>query len=152
MDTTRAYEDLSEQLKQRCEGVVGHFAYSPEIWAEGLPDWQLQHMTGGKRFSYKMPLVNTSERGKKGLYFHFLNECSFPSDPDLLPILKEHCFKDKYIQTVDWREGDIHLSHQILTLHRREQNDPQILANRVLNRYGFDFRKVFPDSKPLYVK
>lgn len=152
MNTTMAYDDLSPELKQRCEGVIGHFRYAPDIWAEGLPEWQHNGMTAGKTFMYKMPLVNRSEKGRVGLYFHFLNECSFPEDPDLLEILKKHCFQSKYIQTVDWRPGDIHLSHQILTLHRREQNDPKILSERLLNRYTFNFAKKYPGQKPLYIK
>ena len=151
MDTTKAFDDLSAELKKRCEKVIGHFRYAPEVWAEGLPEWQQTYMTNGQLFEYRMPLVNTSERGRKGLYFHFLNECSFPADPELLPVLKEHCFQQKYIQTVDWRPGDIHLSHQILTLHRREENDPKILSERILNRYTFNFEKKFPGQKPLYL-
>jgi alpha-ketoglutarate-dependent taurine dioxygenase len=152
MDTTRAYADLSPELKERCESVIGHFNYSPDIWAEGLPDWQRKNMLSAKNGGYKMKLVNTSERNKKGLYFHYLNECSFPSDPQLLDILKTHCFQKKYIQTLDWRVGDIHLSHQILTLHKREQNGPQILENRVLHRYTFDFNKIYPEQLPFYLK
>lgn len=151
MDTTKAYADLSPALKERCEAVIGHFKYAPEIWAEGLPEWQLKGMLRGKVFEYRAPLVNMSATGKKGLYFHFLNECSFPADPELLAILKKHCLNDKYIQTIDWQIGDIHFSNQILTLHRREQNDPAILANRILNRYTFNFAKKFPDQKPFYL-
>ena len=151
MDTTRAYEDLSDELKSRCENVIGHFSYSPDVWAEGLPEWQRANMLAAKKSGYRMKLVNTSERGKKGLYFHYLNECSFPTDPELLDVLKKHCFQKKYIQTLDWRVGDIHLSHQILTLHKREQDDPHILQNRVLHRYTFDFEKYYPGQKPLYL-
>lgn len=152
MDTTKAYADLSQELKDRCESVIGHFRYAPDIWAEGLPDWQQYYMTGGQNLGYKMRLVNTSEKGRKGLYFHFLNECSFPSDPELLEILKKHCFQPKYIQTLDWRPGDIHLSHQILTLHRREPIDQKALNERLLHRYTFNFEKKYPEQKPLYLK
>lgn len=151
MDTTRAYDDLSIELKNRCADVVGHFSYSPDVWAEGLPDWQRAGMLSAKKGGYKMKLVNTSERGKKGLYFHYLNECSFPTDPELLDILKKHCFQKKYIQTLDWRPGDIHLSHQVLTLHKREQNDPKMLQNRVLHRYTFNFEKYYPGQSALYL-
>lgn len=152
MDTTKAYDDLSDSLKLRCETVIGHFKYSPEVWAEGLPPWLLRFMTqGGKVFLYEMPLVNLSECGRKGLYFHYLNDCSFPSDPQLFQILKEHCFQSKYIQTIKWRPGDIHLSHQIFTLHRRNQDDPAILSNRILHRLTFNFNKIYPEAKPLYI-
>jgi alpha-ketoglutarate-dependent taurine dioxygenase len=153
MDTTKAYEDLPLEIKKRCDNVIGHFRYSPAIWAEGLPDWQLKGMLAGAKTGggYRMKLVNTSERGKKGLYFHYLNECQFPDDPELLETLKAHCFQEKYIQRIDWRPGDVHISHQILTLHKREQNDPEILEQRVLHRYTFDFAKYYPDQKPLYL-
>jgi alpha-ketoglutarate-dependent taurine dioxygenase len=142
MDTTKAYEDLSSELKIRCQSVTGRFEYSPEIWAEGLPSWQYEGMVQSKEPFYEMPLVNTSRKGKKGLYFHYLNKCHFPSDPDLLNILKDHCFKDKYIQTIEWQPGDIHLSDQVLTLHKRNQDGEDILSKRVLHRYTFQFDNI----------
>jgi alpha-ketoglutarate-dependent taurine dioxygenase len=139
MDTTRAYEEMSPDLKKRCEGVVGRYVYSPEVWAEGLPAWQYEGMLRNKEEFYEMPLLNKSFKGKTGLYFHFLNSCSFPTDPGLLEVLKTHCFQDRYIQDMQWEPGDIHLSDQVLTLHKRVQNDPQILSKRVLHRYTFNF-------------
>lgn len=139
MDTTKAYEDMSAELKNRCEGVIGHYVYSPEVWAEGLPAWQYEGMLKNKEPFYEMPLLNKSLRGKIGLYFHYLNSCSFPADPALLNELKSHCFQEKYIQEMDWMPGDIHLSDQVLTLHKRVQNDPEILKHRVLHRYTFHF-------------
>lgn len=139
MDTTKAYEAMTQELKQRCQGVIGKFEYAPEIWAEGLPDDQFQSMVKNKEEFYEMPLINESFRGKKGLYLHYHNKCSFPSDPDLLEVLKEHCFKDEFIYTHEWQIGDIVISDQVLTLHRRDQDDPNILANRVLSRYTFHY-------------
>ncbi len=139
MDTTRAYEEMSPELKARCENVTGRFIYSPEVWAEGLPAWQYEGMLKNKEPFYEMPLLNKSFRGKTGLYFHFLNSCEFPTDPGLLAVLKTHCFQDRYIQEMWWEPGDVHLSDQVLTLHKRVQNDPAILAQRVLHRYTFNF-------------
>ena len=73
------------------------------------------------------------------MYFHFHNKCTFPSDPKLLEILKEHCFKPEFIYKHVWEIGDIVLSDQVLTLHKRDQDDPAILAERVLHRYTFHF-------------
>ena len=139
MDTTAAYSDLSDEVKNRCQNIIGVFEYSPEIWAEGLPEWQLNFMTKNKESSYEMPLVNISAKNKVGLYFHYLNKCRFPTDPALLEILKNHCFQEKYIFTLDWQPGDIHLSDQVLTLHKRNQDDPNLLNERVLHRYTFHF-------------
>jgi alpha-ketoglutarate-dependent taurine dioxygenase len=138
MDTTLAYEAMSDELKKRCEGVIGRFEYSPEIWAEGLPPDQYEDMLKNKEEFYEMPLVNLTNSGRPGLYFHFMNKCSFPSDPELLEILKEHCFQPQFIYTHNWQQGDIVISDQVLTLHRRDQDDPAVLAERVLSRYTFN--------------
>ena len=139
MDTTLAYEAMSDALKKRCENVIGTFKYAPEIWAEGLPDAQLAYMTRNNESSYEMPLLNESFRGKTGLYFHFHNKCSFPTDPELLEILKAHCFQEQFIYKHEWEIGDIILMDQVLTLHKRDQDDPEILSERILSRYTFNF-------------
>ena len=46
MDTTKAYADLPDDIKQRCEGVVGNYEYAPENWAKGVPNIQLMTMKG----------------------------------------------------------------------------------------------------------
>jgi taurine dioxygenase len=138
MDTTLAYAAMSDELKKRCEGVVGRFEYSPEIWAEGLPPDQYSDMLKNKEEYYEMPLVNISHSGNPGLYFHFMNKCSFPSDPELLEILKTHCFQPQFIYTHFWQPGDIVVSDQVLTLHKRDTDDPKILEERVLSRYTFN--------------
>jgi alpha-ketoglutarate-dependent 2,4-dichlorophenoxyacetate dioxygenase len=139
MDTTLAYAAMSEDLKKRCEGVIGRFEYSPEIWAEGLPPDQYSDMLKNKEEFYEMPLVNYSSSGRPGLYFHYMNKCTFPSDPELLEILKKHCFQQQFIYTHRWMPGDIVISDQVLTLHRRDQDDPAILEERVLSRYTFNY-------------
>jgi alpha-ketoglutarate-dependent taurine dioxygenase len=140
MDTTKAYKALSEEIKARCEGVIAKFKYTPSVWGEGLPEWQLKFMvTSTSTEHYEMPLVNVNTyNGRKGLYFHFLNECTIPSDPELLSILKEHCFKDEFIYTHMWEPGDIVISEQLLTLHKRVLDHPSLNQERVLHRYTFN--------------
>lgn len=138
MDTTKAYEYMSDELKQRCAGVVGQFEYAPEIWAEGLPRDQFAAMLKNKQ-AYQMPLVNYSAQGKPGLYFHFHNKCSFPTDPGLLDALKDHCLQDRFIYTHKWQPGDIVLSDQVLTIHKRDQDDPAVLTERLLIRSTFHY-------------
>ena len=31
MDTVKAYADMPDELKERCEGVIGHYEYAPRI-------------------------------------------------------------------------------------------------------------------------
>lgn len=143
LDLTKAYADLSPELKQRCEGVMGHFKYSPEIWSEGTDQDYYDMMLAAharlvQTFDYTMPLVHKNLTGTKtGLYFHFLNSCSFPTDPELFGILKANCVKPEYIYTHFWKEGDIMLMNQLLTLHKRDQDGEDVLDRRVLHRYTF---------------
>lgn len=140
MDTTKAYAALSDELKERCQNVVGRFRYNIAVWGEGMPSWQEKNVvayTSDQEY-YEMPLVNVnSYNGKPGLYFHFLNDCSFPTDPELLEILKEHCLKPEFIYTHWWNAGDIVISEQLLTLHKRILRNPDSINERVLHRYTF---------------
>jgi len=146
LDTTKVYEDMTDEFKQRCHGIIADFKYTPEIWAEGLPEDQHRAMIEGhlkifKKLEYQMPLLNKNISGTKtGLFFHFNNGCSFKSDPALLNDLKGLCIQDKYIYQHWWEPGDIILMDQKLTLHKRDQDDPDILAKRVLHRYTFMFK------------
>lgn len=140
MDTTKAYAALSDELKERCQGVIGQYKYNIQEWGAGLPDWQMQAYTTATDNSnyYEMPLVNINKfNGKPGLYFHFLNKCSFPSDLELLNILKDHCLNEKFIYNHWWEPGDIVISEQLLTLHKRILTNPSLNENRVLHRYTF---------------
>lgn len=143
MDTTAVYENMSKKWKKRCENIIGHFKYTPEIWAEGLPEDQHKFMIDShlkifKTLDYTMPLLNKNISGTKtGLFFHYNNNCHFPQDPDLLEDLKKLCFQDKYIYQHWWNPGDIILMEQRLTLHKRDQDGPEILENRLLHRYTF---------------
>lgn len=143
MDTTAVYNDMTEEWKNRCKNIVGHFAYTPEVWAEGLPEDQREiminsHLNLFGKLDYTMPLLNKNISGTKtGLFFHFNNSCSFPEDPTLLEDLKNLCLQNKYIYQHWWKPGDIILMEQRLTLHKRDQDDPEILKDRLLHRYTF---------------
>lgn len=154
MDTTKAYADLPDDIKQRCEGVVGNYEYAPENWAKGVPTPQLMTMKGFGIVDhrYTMPLLHESFRGKKGMYFHYHNNCSFPTDPELKEILMEHCFQDKYVYEHEWHPGDIVISDQVLTLHKRVEWEPEIIAKRVLHRITFHYDKIIDDYFDRYTK
>ena len=44
---------------------------------------------------------------------------------------------EKYMYTHYYEIGDIILSDQILSLHKRDTNEPELLADRVLHRITF---------------
>jgi len=51
--------------------------------------------------------------------------------------IEDYLFQDKYQYHHHWQEGDVVLSDQILTLHKRQTNDSDKLSKRVLNRITF---------------
>ena len=154
MNTVSAYRDLPEDIKERCEGVVGDFEYAPENWAKGVPMPQLMAMKGFGigNHKYQMDLLHEAFDGQKGLYFHFHNNCRFPTDPELKKILKEHCFQDKYVYNHKWHPGDIVISDQVLTLHKRVEWEPEIIAKRVLHRITFHYDRIIDNYFKKYTK
>jgi alpha-ketoglutarate-dependent taurine dioxygenase len=143
LHTGAAYEGMSDSLKKRCELAVGSFINSPEIWAPGLSEEMYKQLKKPGEGLYEMPLLNLSLGKKYGLYFHINNQCSFPEDPELTEILKDHCFQDKFIYKHGWEAGDIVLSDQLLTLSKRDQTDPEVLKGMLLNRYSFHFHRTY---------
>ncbi len=143
LDTTKVYNDMPLELKERCEYLLGYYTYVPEKWAEGLPTDQLNVMHYLQRvkensLEYIFPLINwNNAKTKKGMYFHFNNECRIPEAPELVDVLKELCLQEKYMYTHWWEPGDIILMNQSIVLHKRDQDEPAVLEKRVLHRYSF---------------
>ena len=132
-----AYNDMDVDLLDEIEDLYAEYEYAPEVWAEGLPEDQLQRMkqNSGK---YRMRLVQENCAGVKGIYFYINNRCKvITPDQSVYDDLYNHMFQEKYMYQHWWEVGDIVLMDQLLTLHKRDQNDPKILAERILHRITF---------------
>jgi alpha-ketoglutarate-dependent taurine dioxygenase len=138
LDTTKAYEALSDELKKRCQGVIGKYKFTPDTIGYKISDWHIKFIKARSSEPYEMPLVNHTECSRPGLYFPYLNNCEFPSDPELVNLLKDHCLQDKFMYNHWWKPGDIVISEQLLTLHKRLLKDQSLNATRVLHRYTFN--------------
>ena len=87
---------------------------------------------------YKMWLIQENIAGRKGIYFYTNNRCKVITDDEkLFQDLYDYLFQEKFMYTMEYEPGDIILSDQLLSLHKRDQNDPEILAKRVLHRLTF---------------
>lgn len=139
LNTSLAYNDLDEDFKKQLEGVHCEYEYTPEVWAKGLPETQYKMMKkDGQEGPYKMWLLQQNIAGVKGIYFYTNNKCKIiTEDHTLFQRLYDHVFQEKYIYQHWYEPGDIVLMDQLLTLHKRDQNDPDILAKRVLHRITF---------------
>lgn len=142
LNMAKAYEEMPYDLKKRCKNVYCEYEYSPETWATGLPERQKQAMIKN-RSKYKMWLIQENRGGKKGLHFYINNNCKIiGGDTNLYNDLRDFIFQEKYIYQHFYERGDIVLSDQILSLHKRDQNDPEILEKRVLHRITFRLSNV----------
>ena len=137
LNTTKVYDDMPQELLDRCQNTHAEYEYAPEVWAKGLPEEQLNKMMTNKS-KYKMWLIQKNIAGKTGLYFYTNNKCKIITNDDkLFDDLYDFMFQEKYMYQHYYEIGDIILSDQILSLHKRDQNDPNILAERVLHRITF---------------
>jgi taurine dioxygenase len=93
---------------------------------------------------YRPNLVHTNQLGVTGLFFSW-NQTHFVEDMDptegrkLIEDLRAFCEKEKYMYHHDWEDGDVVISDQWLSIHKRwEFSD---MEKRVLHRIALDFSK-----------
>ena len=146
MYSPNAYRDLSEELKLRLNNAWGQFMYNYQSWA---PDLNLEEKarfekTQADEVPYTLPLEQRNPGGLLGIYLHFHNQARCQEDPSLIEELREHCYQDRYIYNHQWKEGDIVLSDQIITTHRRVGAD---ISERLLHRYTFFFDRILLKTK-----
>lgn len=142
VNTNKAYNEMPQELIDRCDGVYAEYQYSPENWAgdEETVSMITQYVPGKfrGRTKYKMWLIQENAAGYKGIYFYTNNDCKIiTNDTKLYDDLYDHIFQEKYMYTHMYEVGDIVLSDQLLSLHKRDQNDEETLSKRVLHRITF---------------
>lgn len=91
-------------------------------------------------------LVMTNKAGQTGLYFPFLQTFGMANTTDddyqyIWDKLKNHILQEKYMYHHDWEDGDVVISEQWLSIHKRWQFDQ--MEKRLLHRIAFDYNKVY---------
>jgi taurine dioxygenase len=94
-------------------------------------------------------LVQTNKESKTGLFFPFLQIFGFKDRDesyfnDIMSKLKEHVLKEEFVYHHDWTDGDIILSEQWLSIHKRWPYDH--MDKRVLHRIALDYSNIYPTS------
>jgi len=142
LNTAVAYEQMPEQLKEKISGVRCSYTYNMENWADIDNVDQLEFMRKN-RHDYSMFIEQENIAGTKGLYFYDNNDLRIiEKDVELYFELKEYLFQEKFMYHHDWEVGDIVLSDQLLTLHRRPVRSDEVFENRLLHRYTFPISNV----------
>jgi alpha-ketoglutarate-dependent taurine dioxygenase len=95
---------------------------------------------------YRPNLVHTNALGITGLFFswtqtHFIENMPKDEGRDLIKYLQHHCENEKYIYNHDWEDGDIVISDQWLSIHKRWEF--QHMDKRVLHRIACDYSNIF---------
>ena len=148
MNTAIALKEMPEELYTRVKGKYANFTYNFLKWAEVFNDAQRQFMMSNKH-SYKMWLEQENAGGVKGIYLYTNNDCEIVDDDGtLFQDLQDYFFQEKFMYHHDWQVGDIVLSDQLLTLHKRRQETDAIFEERLLNRITFRLSNV---GDPLYI-
>jgi len=84
-------------------------------------------------------LVHTNGAGLTGLYFPFLQVFG-GIDKDLYEMLKNHILKEEFVYHHDWEDGDVIISEQWLSIHKRWEFEQ--MDKRILHRIAFDYTRL----------
>ena len=139
IDMQAAYRDLPQVIKRELADVEITLGYKSGSYSES--EFFVEHHAEDRPFK----LVHTNDAGKTGLYFPFLQifgmvgyeEHDFKQTMDWLI---EHVLQDKYRYDHHWEDGDVVISEQWLTIHKRHEF--MDMSHRVLHRIAFDYRKM----------
>lgn len=131
-----AFEDLPDTKKMELRSLKGYFGYGSGKYSP-VTDFKNHINESPFPIVYRHPLS-----GKEALYFPFhqlfgiegMGEDEFT---DFSDEIKKHLLNEKYIYHHDWKDGDIVLSEQWCTLHKRWRFD---VSNRLLHRVTMDYQ------------
>lgn len=135
-----AYNDLPASLKHDfenklvvCGWVDGRFGYA-------------EYFTNPGKNKAIHKLVQSNHLGQKGIFFPFnqtfaISGYSESEYKELAEFLENHINQEKYMYHHYWDDGDVAISDQWLSIHKRwEFKD---MDKRILHRIAFDYTKVY---------
>jgi len=107
---------------------------------------------GHDKVNYDNPvkLLHTNVEGKTGLFFPFLQVFDVIEGATkdewqkIYNDLKDHVLQDKYMYHHDWEDGDLVISEQWLSIHKR-WFFPN-MNNRLLHRIAFHYDKAYQQA------
>ncbi len=140
MNTALALEEMPEELYNKIKGKVALYRYHPEAWGNEEDGIAMAYKEFGRR-SYALALEQENNYGTKGIYIHPFNDMYIQGDSDgsLYRELYDYLFQEKFIYHHMWEVGDIVLSDQLLTQHKRQDASDEVLEKRLLHRVTFHF-------------
>jgi len=137
-----SYENLPEDTKNKIKDIKLYCGYKTGKYSTST--FFVEHINKENL----MNLVQTNKEGKTGLYFPFLQIFGFDSydEKDFRSIMDElipHVLKPEFCYHHDWEDGDIVISEQWLSIHKRWEFEH--MDKRILHRIAFNYNKVYPN-------
>lgn len=135
-----SYEALSDEMKSKIADIKVYCGYEQGKYSHST--FFHDHVNRENAID----LVHTNKEGKTGMFFPFLQIFGFEGYEQeefesIMQELTDHVLKDDFAYHHDWEDGDIVLSEQWLSIHKRWDFDG--MDNRVLHRIAFDYSNLY---------
>ena len=140
LNNIESYKDLDEDFKELLKTKKVYCGYERGRYSPS--DTFLDHVHEDVLFD----LVMTNKAGQTGLYFPFLQTFGMANttEEEYMEIwtrLRDHVLQEKYMYHHDWEDGDIVISEQWLSIHKRWEFAD--MESRLLHRIAFDYNKIY---------
>ena len=135
-----AYNDLSDDIKNEVDDIVMYCGYKSGTIS---PTSRYQEHVN-RELPYN--LVMRNHAGVKGLFFPFLQIMEFVNRTDeefkrIMDTLTKHVLNEKYVYDHEWEDGDLVISDQWLSIHKRWAFEA--MDKRLLHRIACDYKNVY---------
>lgn len=135
-----SYEALDDDFKKEIADIEIYCGYKQGSYS--YSDYFKEHVNTDN----PIKLVQTNKAGKTGLFFPFLQIFGFKDRSeeyfkDVMARLTEHVLKPEFCYHHDWQDGDVNISEQWCSIHKRWAFEH--MDQRVLHRIAFDYSNVY---------
>ena len=132
------YNDLPQETKEKFQNLKLNVGNTQQFinYYKG-DDYVPQDIT-----HYRPSLVHTNRLGVTGLFFswnqtHFIEDMDSIESGKLIEDLRAFCEQEKYMYHHEWQDGDLVISDQWLSIHKRWEFEH--MDKRVLHRIAIDY-------------
>lgn len=139
INNIESYNALSEEFKKEIQDIQITLGYKSGSYSPSK--FFVEHHSNDKPFR----LVHVNDAGYTGLYFPFLQIFGMPGKTeeqfkDIMSRLIEHVTQPQFCYDHYWEDGDVVLSEQWLSIHKRWAFDK--MEERILHRIAFNYENL----------
>lgn len=140
LNMIEAYKDLDEDDKQYIDDLKIYCGYQNGSYSTSK--FFHEHINKDNLFN----LVTKNKEGQKGLYFPFFQTFGIDNMSEseynyVWQLLYDHVLDEKYMYHHDWDDGDVVISEQWLSLHKRWAFKG--ISNRLVHRIAFNYDNIY---------